>query len=369
MKKLISDITDLHKNRFELLKASSSPKIGWLSIYTPEEILYATGMIPYRITGETFPKVSKAPGYMHRNICPYVLSCLDEVLDGVHDFSDGVIIANACDARRRLFDVWRHFRNKDFVHMLDLPKCVEPATKELFILEIHYLIETIEKRYSIKISEAALKEAIFLCNKTRELIQKLYEFRKNGCSSLTGAQYMNITKASMTGLKKEFNQKLSLLLEQLSKSDKIDTSKPRVMICGSYFDHVHIVELIEKMGAVVVCEDISNGVKYFQGTVDTEKEPVKALADYYLDKATCARMIDSQKRFENIWRLIKDYNVNSVIYVSLKFCDSNLIDFHYQKKHLIEKKIPVLFLETERFVSNMGQIQTRIQAFFESLLL
>ena len=102
---------------------------------------------------------------------------------------------------------------------------------------------------------------------------------------------------------------------------------------------------------------------------ETKNEPVEALADYYLNKATCARMIDSEKRFQNMAKLINDYHVDAVIYISLKFCDNNLIDWNYQKKRLSEKNIPVLFLETERMVSNMGQVRTRIQAFLESAML
>ena len=67
--------------------------------------------------------------------------------------------------------------------------------------------------------------------------------------------------------------------------------------------------------------------------------------------------------------LVERYPVDAVIYASLKFCDSSLIDFQYQKKRLSEKNIPVLFLETERMVSNMGQIRTRIQAFLESAMM
>jgi benzoyl-CoA reductase/2-hydroxyglutaryl-CoA dehydratase subunit BcrC/BadD/HgdB len=136
---------------------------------------------------------------------------------------------------------------------------------------------------------------------------------------------------------------MSQLLEQLETSDldnDNDVDKHRVMVCGSFFDHTHIIELIEQMDAVVVCEDMSNGIKYFEGKVDTQTDPVTALAEYYLEKATCARMLDSEKRFNHLWQLIEDYNVESVIYITLKFCDSNLIDFYYQKKAIGRKRYP-----------------------------
>ncbi len=365
---LIEEIANIHKNRQNLIKSANKRALGWLSIYTPEEIVYAAGIIPFRITGETRTETPKAGGHMHRNICPYVLSCLEEGLDRVNDFSDGVIIANACDARLALYDVWKYFLNMDFVHMLDLPKQIDSSTKDYFVHEIYHLMEAIEDHYNCKIKEDDLSNAINLCNETRMLLQNIYELRKKPSPPITGIQALDIVKSSMTGLKKEFNTKASRLLEKLEKSDMDSIKeKHRVMICGGFFDHTHIIELIEKMDAIVVCEDLSNGIKYFEGRVDIMKEPVKALSDYYLEKATCARMADSEKRFNHMWQLIEDYNVQSVIYISLKFCDSNLIDFYYQKKRLYERDIPVLLIETERTPTNLEQIRTRIQAFLESM--
>lgn len=367
---LLTDITDIHHNRFEILQACGRPKLGWVSIYTPEEIIYAAGLIPYRISGETCPKTTKASAYMHRNICPYVLSCFEEVLAGKHDFADGAVITNVCDARRRLHDVWKYFRPDDFLHMPDLPKVIDTTTKKYFITEMQHLMDVLENRFDVNITEAALRNAVSVYNASRKLLQRLYDLRNEIHPPISGEDYMFIVKAAMTGPREVFNEKLSLLLEELPRHGReTPVAATRIMICGSYFDHPHIIRVIEEMGGVVACEDISNGVKYFEGMVDEEKEPLEALSDYYLDKATCAALFDSGKRFDHMMGLIGQYKVDAVVYVSLKFCDNNLIDWHYQQKRLQEKEIPVLFLETERAVSNMGQIRTRVQAFLESAML
>ncbi len=367
MEDLIDTVIGLHKNRFDLLKKNKKPKIGWLSICTPEEIIHAAGFLPYRITGETRPNAVKAGGYMHRNICPYILSCFEEALTGVHDFSSGVIIVNACDTRRRLCDVWKYFLKTNFVYMIDMPKAVNPHTKDYYKAQLCQLVKAIERNYGKKITDDSIREAISLYNEKRLLLQQLYELRKQDNPPISGAQVINIVKAGMVGLNEEFNSRLSDLLDELhsQKPDNSESDKPRILICGSYFDHIEIIDMLEQIGAVVVCEDISNGIKYFEGGVDIDKNPVTALADYYLDKATCARMTDSEKRFSHLWNLITEYRVDSVIYFSLKFCDNNLIDFSYQKKRLDENGIPVLFLEIERVATNISQMKTRMQAFME----
>jgi len=363
----IRNLISLHENRWKLLESEDKLKVGWLSISTPEEIIYAANMIPYRITGETRPQCPRASSYMHRNLCPYVLSCFEEVLDGVHKFASGTIIVNACDARRRLYDVWNYYDSSKFLHILDFPKEVNSDSKNYFKYQLKNLIRSLEQMFRYKITDDKLKEAIYMFNESRALLTELYRFRRKGIAPISSSQSINIVKASMTGLRKEFNQRLSLLLEDIKKDQHIyQQGKYRVLLSGSYFDHTNIAEIFEANGAEIVCEDVSTGVKYFEGQVDLEGDSLDALATYYLNKATCARMADSGRRFDHLWNLVETYNIQLVVYFNLKFCDNNLLDFPLFKKKLNEKGIPVLFIEAERSVENIEQIKTRVIAFLES---
>lgn len=367
MSEMIDRIIGLHENRFELLQKYAAPKLGWVSIDTPEEIVYAGGGIPYRITGEGVQSTPKAGAYMHRNVCSYVLSSLEEGLEGIHNFSDGMITANSCDGRRRLFDLWRYYLGDRFLYMLDLPKIVSNESRVYFRDQVCDLKAKIENQFGRRITEDDLREAISLCNTTRRLLQRLYDLRKLNSPPITGAQAMRIVKSSMSVSKRDFNPLLETLLPSLeSAAHQEHAGKLRVLICGSYFDHSAIMATIEDSDAIVVCEDTSTGIKYFEGQVDPHGNPEEALADYYLDRCTGARMADSEKRFNHLWQLIEEYRVDAVFYFSLKFCDNNMMDFPYQKKRLQEKNIPVLYGEGERSMANIEQLKTRIQAFIES---
>jgi benzoyl-CoA reductase/2-hydroxyglutaryl-CoA dehydratase subunit BcrC/BadD/HgdB len=179
-----------------------------------------------------------------------------------------------------------------------------------------------------------------------------------------------VVKAATTGLKEPLNARLSALLGVLNSTESTaPPSRPRVMICGSYFDHAGVIDTIEQSGADLVCEDISNGVKYFEGSVRTDGDPVAALAEYYLVKNTSARRLDTDVRVEHLLELVREYRVDSVIYYVLKFCDTNLHDYPYIKERLRQRGIPVLFIEGERNAVNIAGTKTRIQTFLESLIL
>ena len=363
---LIREFEQVSSGRIDYLKSLSKPLIAWSSVYTPEEIIHAGGLIPFRITGEKCPGSTKSRSLMSETVCPYVLSCLEEGMQGIYDSLKGIVIVNTCDARRRLYDAWRLYVKTPFTHIIDLPKMSDSDSIDYFMREILLFKKDIEKHFKCEINKKSLEKSIKSYNETRHLLSQLYELRKKENPPISGTEILAIIKAVMVMDRGTFNKKLFDLVKILKSEDpKSLPKKQRILITGSYFDQQSLVYQIERLGAVVFCEDLSNGIKYFDGIVDTNEEPIRALAKHYFMKAPCARMIDSERRFKNILNLVKDYKADAVIYFSLKFCDSNLIDFPYQKNRLGEHGIPVLFVEGERALVNIGQLKTRIQAFLE----
>lgn len=365
MDKLIECITDMNKHRLELLRSINKPKVGWISISTPEEIFYAAGIIPFRMTGEAQRNVSEAGALYSNNVCSYVIGCLAEGKEGIYDFAEGIVITDACDARKRLYDIWNHFLDTKHTYLITLSKNKEDLSKQYFKMQILKLVEKIKNDFNCEITTKSLRDAIILSNRTRKLLQELYEYRKYNVEYITGMDALNIVKASTSGLKEEFNTKLELLLLKMNerKIQEFEDKKHRVLICGSYFDYSNIFESIEECGARVVCEDISNGYKYFEGKIDETIDPIEAIANYYFDRSSCARMLDSEERFERLYNLIIEYNVQSVVYFTLKFCDNNLMDYPYMKEKLLEKGISILFIEGEHGMNNIQNIRTRIHTF------
>lgn len=363
----IQAVVDLYRDRFELLRAAGRPKIGWVSMDTPEEILIAGGVIPFRLTGEVGTSPAEAAARLSSNYCSYVLSCFAEGLSGVYDFADGIIFVDACDMRKRLWEAWARDIPASESYFLELPIDASEISKEYFIRQLRKLIDELERRYGQKIGEEALRASIDICNTSRALMRRLHEYKKGGQQVLSGEESIQVVKAAGTGMKESFNARMSALLDVLATVEPTPArERQRVMICGSYFDHKEIIDMIEEAGADLVCEDISNGIKYFEGSIDPDAEPVAAIADYYLEKNTSAHRLDTDVRLQHILGLVREYRVDSVIYYALKFCDPNLHEFPYVNERLRQEKIPVLFIEGERNATNLAGTKTRIQTFLES---
>ncbi|MEK3903808.1 2-hydroxyacyl-CoA dehydratase subunit D [Paenibacillus sp. FSL R7-0179] len=367
MTHLFDSVFALHQDRLERLPLINQPKLGYSSIYTPEEVLYAAGVVPFRITGDTRTVNSDATSLLSNNFCSYILSCLSEGLEQVYSFSDGHIFVDTCDMRKRLYEVWQKSVGDSFHYLLELPKDVKESSKSYYRWQIERLIKELEERYSCTIGQTELRNAIRLCNKSRRLLQKTCRMRNQGILPMNSVDMLELVKAGSSGFKEEFNEKLEAIL-QIYEGVEIPahTEGCNVLLTGSYFDNANILEVIERTGARVVYEDMSTGYKYFEGEIDENAEPLEAIASYYLDKATSARMIDADRRLAHIQHLIREHNVDAVLYLSLKFCDTNLIDYPYIRHSLAQLGIPVLFIESERHMTNIQSIKTRIQTFFET---
>lgn len=361
---LISELKSL-QNR--TIFSQKQPIMGWTCAYIPEEIIMALGFVPYRVRGAPI-STSKASALMPGNLCPHVLSCLEVALNGEYDFLNGIIIANTSDAMRRLYDVWRYYINTPFTHMLDVPKIVDKNSKHYFLQILQWLIESVENYFNIKFSENSLKEAINTCNTTRKFLKQLYEIKKRNTSLLTSNFLTEITNLSASMQKNEFNKNVGYFINGLKDILPENNNFPNILVTGSFYDQNELKDILEKAGGKIVYEDICTRGKYYEDQVVLKDNTLMSISERYLTRAPCARMIDSERRFNHLLSLIKKHNIDGVIYYALKFDDAYLFEYPLLKKCLTDNKIPVLFIEGDRRTGCLGQVKTRIQAFLERLV-
>ena len=65
--------------------------------------------------------------------------------------------------------------------------------------------------------------------------------------------------------------------------------------------------------------------------------------------------------------LAKGANVDGIILQKIVFCDNHAVDSTMLAEELEPKGIPVLILEREYMLSDMGRLKTRIEAFMERI--
>lgn len=345
------------------------PKIGWVCTYTPEEVIHAAGFLPFRILEEE-SSTKLADTYLHYNLCPYVRSCLDFGLKAGDPALKGMVIVHSCDAMRGLYNSWQHYVSAtSFVHFMNAPKDSSSLALEYFTQEVQKLRAALEAHFSRKIEDSALWGAIDVYNESRSLMKELYELRKSPELQIKGTTVFKVIQASQKMPKESFNKKLKSFLEEIkNQKEKMSLSQgPRIMIVGSLLTNSQIIEIVEEAGASVVCDDLCSGSRYFEGNIDKGDNPIKAISSRYLLKAPCARMKNTELRLRRGRKLVEDFQVDGIIYQTVKFCDNHLYDYPLYHEFFRDAGLPVLQIEEDFIGGNKGQIRTRIEAFIEML--
>ena len=182
---------------------------------------------------------------------------------------------------------------------------------------------------------------------------------------------LEICKLTMTIDKAFFNEALDILLGKIGHSREERGKSPyRVLLTGSFEDQDWLLNAIEEAGGSIVCEDNCMRLRYFYGLADEDSEPISAIAKRYMEyKIPSAGPVSFERRSNFILSLVKEFNINAVVYYILKFDDPYLFEYPEMKDFLDRNGIPVLRIETEHNTSAIGQIKTRLQAFMEILKL
>ncbi len=362
-----NEIGNLLERHQEIISRRGQPAIGWFCSYTPREILVAAGLHPYRILPEPGRAMTRADSYIDRNFCPYVRTCLGEALEGGYKFLDGLVVVNSCDPMRRLYDVWRYNIEGDFVYLLDLPR-INSADAVAYYREcLQKFIAEIETHFKVKLTDAALADAISSLNVSRALLRELYRVNRDKGMPLSAAEVRTVVRAGTVLPVEAFNGLLGRLLDELGSYVADYREGPRILITGSVMDNPQILDLIEQCGARVVGDDLCTGTRQFWDTVERASDPLTDLSRHYLGRTPCPRMKDAPKRFDHVLRMVDEFQVDGVIFYTLKFCDPFLFDVPLLKARLVERGLSTLVLEGDYTPGTLGRVRTRIEAFIEML--
>ena len=95
---------------------------------------------------------------------------------------------------------------------------------------------------------------------------------------------------------------------------------------------------------------------------------MEAIAKRYYYHNPCPRMMgefDDRLRFTE--EMAKGANVDGIILSKIVFCDNHAVESTMLAEDLEPKNVPVMVLEREHMLSDIGRLKTRIEAFMERI--
>jgi benzoyl-CoA reductase/2-hydroxyglutaryl-CoA dehydratase subunit BcrC/BadD/HgdB len=343
-------------------------RIAYFCSYVPEELLSVPGLYGYRMRAPNTITTETADGYLGLFSCSYTRAVLEAILERESGWMDGYVFTAGCDHLRRLYDNLVHVADPPFCRILGLPYKKHDDARAWYVEELVQLREALDEHFGLSTGEDELRGAIEACNENRRLLSSLNELRKTENTPITGEDMQRAVITSFSLPKSVVNPALAKWIEELRATRGNREFRARVLLMGSQLDDPAYVRVIEDAGALVVADGYCFGSLQYEHAVGSDPDPLRGIADRYLDKIPCPRMFDAYpERYRQIVGAAREFGVQGIIIQTMKFCDTWGVESNVFQNNLRKEGFPVLRLEREYALGGVGQLKTRIQAFLEAM--
>lgn len=357
------------------LKDQGKKVVGVFCTYSPVEIILAAGAVSVGICAFSDETIAEAEKVLPKNLCPLIKSSYGFALTDKCPymyFADLVVGETTCDGKKKMYELLAEIKN---VHVMQLPQTQDDAvSKELWYQEVLAFKDRVEKDLGVTITDEDIKKAIKLKNEERRLLKEFYELSKSSPPPITGAEQLKVLYGSQFKFDIEAkNKELRETIEKVKTDyangvENVSKTAKRILITGCPLAGVteKIVTAIEESGGVVVAYENCIGVKPVERLVDEDGDPYKALAERYLNIG-CSVMTPNNNRMDLLTKLVKDFNVDGVVEMTLQACHTYNIETNAVRELLQKQDVPFISVETDYSTSDVAQLKTRMAAFIEMI--
>lgn len=371
---VFDDFADARKQAFMNVKAvkdRNKPVIGIYCTFFPQELavaMDASVVSLCSVSGETIPDAEQD---LPKNLCPLIKASYGF---GKTDkcpffyFSDLVIAETTCDGKKKMYEYMGKFKP---MHLMKLPNSCEEDDMWYYRDQIIKTKEYLEEFFGVTITEDDIRRGIKVKNAERSAVKKLYSIMKADPTPISGMELFNAVNAFSFEFEREtIPAKVDELLAKIEAEAKPREKKPRILLTGCPVGGatLKVVRAIEDNGGEVVFFEDCTVAKAVDLNVDETIDDVyEALARKYI-RIGCSCMSPNPNRIDLLNRAIDEYHVDGVVDMVLQACHTYSVESAEIDDFVTnEKGKSYIAVETDYSESDIGQLNTRLGAFIETL--
>lgn len=321
---------------------------AYFSNYIPEEVIAAAGFHPLRIIGGY--ETSNGRGRpLYTPVCSFARAVFAAAQSGAFSFVSSVIFPNSCDSLKVLHQMWEDDPTLPPAHVLLHPVRMDDSSIRYFAQEIRKLADALQEESGLHFTDARLAETIQRYNQTRQWLRQVYACPDSGAPFLTGSDRIALVTSGMLMDRDEYSQLLrQVVTESLSAPSTTRAIGKRIMVIGPLVDRLDLLAAIERLGASIVADDVTNGSRYFDLDVDLAGDLYENLAKRYLRSGPSPTMNTDVRDDERLFRRrLTDLHPDGVIFINQKFCEPHVHNYLGKRSILAEMHVSALMLEAE----------------------
>lgn len=339
--------------------------VGIMPVYSPEEIVHASGYLPIGIWGGQ-KKISKARTYLPPFACSIMQSILEMQIEGKYDDLDCVIFSVPCDTLKCMSQKWKG-KSDTIVFTHPQNRKIEAANK--FLQEEFKILKSrLEKILKIKITDKKIEESIEIYNKNREIMREFTVIANNYPHIIDAVKRHNVIKSRFFIEKSKHTKMVGELIEELKKQEEKTLEGKRVILNGITAEPDELLSILNRNNLMVVGDNLAQESRQFRINVPDGRNSIERLAKWWQEFDGCSLAGNVNKPIgEMLIDMVEKTNADAVINCMMKFCDPEEFDYPIYYQELKEKGIKILSIEIDQESESFEQISTRVQSFTEML--
>jgi benzoyl-CoA reductase/2-hydroxyglutaryl-CoA dehydratase subunit BcrC/BadD/HgdB len=360
----INSLDDIVSN----LNQVSKPFIGiFPHMLVPIELLYAAGCHPIILClGGNDEMATIGTEYLTQATCPFARATIGYFKENnaLYDKIEYLIGGNYCNGDLTASEMIDIYLKPKLITIVFPTTSVDPAIS-FFYEEIRNLKAKLENIFNTNISNDDVYNAIDKYNKMRALLREINN-NKIENNSLDHVELQNLNYKAMILGPDVMIPELETILNNLETKDGVGRKK--VITTGSLLTLGDpFLEFLLDLDIDVIVNDTDLGISFYErGIEKTTDDPLKDLSSFYLKDTSSARMYPNESTIPRAINFYKKYQAKGIINHVLKFCDPFVAHKAIFKSEMQKNDIPVLEIERD-YATNIGQLKTRIEAFFEMI--
>ncbi len=372
---VLSEVHGLRIKELQDAKAAGRKIIGTFCVFVPEELTLAAEAVQVGLCSGAEAGAELAEQLVPRNTCALIKSFMGFKLARMCPFiesCDLLVGETTCDGKKKAYEQLGELAP---IHVMEVPQKKDAHDRALWKAEVLRYKQVVEKLTGKTITADKLAAAIKTVNAKRRALRRLNRLRAAEPAPISGRDVLLVNQISFYDDPVRFTAKIEELCDEIeariAKGQGVaPRTAPRLMLsgCPMAVPNWKLPYIIESSGAVIVAEESCIGTRNSRDLVDESAETLEgmldAIAERYL-KIDCATFTPNDERLDNIVQLARDSKADGVIHYGLLFCQPYAHESIKVDKALRDAGIPMLSIETDYSMEDVGQLKTRVEAFVE----
>ena len=350
-------------------KAKGRKVIGCTPIFVPEELVYATGALPIGVWGSEKVVYSRSAEYLPTYACSVVQGILELSASHLYDCLDAILLTALCDTLKCMSQIIQSSAPHLHPIFVRYPQNYRLEGGVQYLNnEFKQVKAQLEAITGTVVTEQMLHDSIELYNADRIELQKFSALLAQKPGLISCRDRHTVIKSRLYMDVKEHLDLLHTLNETLSAAPSPDFHGIRTYLSGIMTEPVALLDMMDQFGFSIVGDELLQESRQFRQLVPQALSQLERLARHIQNIRGEAFLYDPQKeRCNIIAEECLQRQAKCVLFVQMKFCDTDEYDYPWIRKAAESAGLSVLDLEIEQNMTSFEGVRTRLQAFAELL--